>query len=410
MKKYTDYYSTPLKFHKFFHYVWTPITLIVSIIALFSSIGSYSQFNRVTAVITTFALLNTGLIVAYFLGFLRWKKYGWYCLYIQMAEELIYGVFQYFVYSTYLPALKSMAFGIIFGVILRGVPIGIYYYNRRALFTAEGFNPKQPPAVIPQQTTFDTYCVNIKLCPNCGKEVQTDNLFCIHCGVSVAGVKVVEKTAETAENMSEIPEITAENPPNTEMAQSVKEEKQKDKISKGKISAKMLTACALAAVFAVLNVVQLVSASNLRADNQRLSAKVNQLEETVQDYSHQLSEALEISQEEREMRDKANRYDTITNFVLGQSRQNKSKKYYPSTYLVVMSLEDGQQNFEITANFEDVTVRFKTEGEAVEAKFAQNWNGTSIDVELTPNYKGTTKLVFTNDVNSDSFTVLVVVV
>ncbi|MBR5252109.1 MAG: hypothetical protein IKV52_04740, partial [Oscillospiraceae bacterium] len=241
------------------------------------------------------------------------------------------------------------------------------------------------------------------ICNQCKKPIPSDSLFCIHCGKAVTQPQTeqtVVTATETAENApaptaieqtaTETPQIaetpapkaeTADNiAPKAENPQPAEKPKGKKLSFKGKMSAKMLTACVLAAVFALLNVVQLVSASSLRADNQRLLAKVDQLEATVQDYSQKLSQALEISPEEREIRDKAKRYDTLTSFVMEQSKQNNSKKYFPSTYLVVMSMEDAKQRFEITANFDEVTVYFDIDGDAVDARFAQNWRGTSIDV------------------------------
>ena len=289
------------------------------------------------------------------------------------------------------------------------------------------------------------------ICNKCKKPIPQDSIFCIHCGVALSQQLAAEPVQPTvsqpvtlAESFTQPPQTAEDVAPTTETPQPVDSPVPTEQIAqptisqpaptvcentkitqtatpqpatkgkklsfKGKISPKMLTACALAVFFALLNVVQLISTSNLREDNQLLQAKTEQLEATVQDYSQKLSQALEISPEEREIRDKAKRYDTLTTFVMEQSQQNNSKKYYPSTYLVVMELDGGQQKFEITADFDEATVYFDVDGDAVDGKFAQNWRGANIDVILTPNYKGTSKLTFTNDVTKDEFTVLVVVI
>ena len=80
MKQFTDYNSTPLKFHKFFHYIWTPLFFVSSFIIMLGDIAEYSSFNHITAVNVTYAILNCILIGCYFVGFFRWKLYSWYCV------------------------------------------------------------------------------------------------------------------------------------------------------------------------------------------------------------------------------------------------------------------------------------------------------------------------------------------
>ena len=422
MKKYTDHNSTPLKFHKFFHYVWTPITLLVSIILLFALFRGFSYNNVGLAVYVTFSVLNFALTAAYFIGFFRWKKYAWYCLFAQLISEAVLYTATLILSVFILPQYISTVIGVLIGFSIRGIPMGIYYYKRRGLFSTEGYNPKAAKAEVSPMHTAG------RICPACGKEIAADTRFCIHCGAAVntqptatADIPVADAPpADTAEGISAAytvqpaeetagiapTEQTIEKPVLEEIPPSLSpDNKAGRKLQKVHIA--LIAACLCAAVLGVLNIVQYTQIGSYKASADALSLQVNTLNETIDGYKNRIDQ---ITKSKQDTETDAQLYNILAQFVTEEVPEYKSKTYYSSDYVLFVPMSSYRKTFTITAKLDDVTVSFYPVGESVTADYMEEWNGYSIDIYLIPEKRGVTTLHFSNDKNDDTFKVMIFVV
>ena len=413
MKKYTDHNSTPLKFHKFFHYVWTPITLLVSIILLFTLFSGFSYNNVGSAVYVTFSVLNFALTAAYFIGFFRWKKYAWYCFFAQLISEAVLYTATLILSVFILPQYTSTVIGVLIGFSIRGIPMGIYYYKRRGLFSTEGYNPKAAKAEVSPMHTAG------RICPDCGKEIAADTRFCVHCGKEIeepdadqstavqpasAEVTAAQYTGTAAISAGTASAAEAYTPAEKEAAQPADGHKPK---AGRKMVIALTAACICAVALGALNIVQYTQLKGYRAENAALVLKNNTLNETIDGYSKRVAE---LSSYNAKTETSARMYDTIAEFVSEEMPGYKSRTFYASDYMVFMPMNATRRTVTITANFGDATVTFSPAGDSVEADFVESWNGYSIDVYMIPQKKGLTTLNFSNDKNGDTFKVLVFVV
>ena len=409
MKKYTDHNSTPLKFHKFFHYVWTPITLLVSIILLFILFRGFSYNNVGSAVYVTFSVLNFALTAAYFIGFFRWKKYAWYCLFAQLISEAVLYTAALILSVFILPQYISTVIGVLIGFSIRGIPMGIYYYKRRGLFSTEGYNPKAAKAEVSPMHTAG------RICPACGKEIAADTRFCTHCGKEItepdadqstavqpasAEVTAAQYTGTAAISVGTASAAEAYTPAEKEAAQPADGHKPK---TGRKMVIALIAACICAVALGALNIVQYTQLERYRTQSEALVREIEQLNESNENYSSRVQALMKETAD-------AQLYYKVADFMINDVPTFNSGMYYAEDYIFFTSLDDGMQNFSVTANWNDVIIEFQQDGSSISADFGQSWSGNSISVYYTPEQTGITTLHFYNDQTDDTFRVMIVVV
>lgn len=409
MKKYTDHNSTPLKFHKFFHYVWTPITLLVSIILLFTLFRGFSYNNVGSAVYVTFSVLNFALTAAYFIGFFRWKKYAWYCLFAQLISEAVLYTAALILSVFILPQYISTVIGVLIGFSIRGIPMGIYYYKRRGLFSTEGYNPKAAKAEVSPMHTAG------RICPACGKEIAADTRFCIHCGKEItepdadqstavqpasAEVTAAQYTGTAAISAGTASAAEAYTPAEKEAAQPADGHKPK---TGRKMVIALTAACICAVALGALAIVQHTQLERYRTQSEALVREIEQLNESNENYSSRVQALMKETAD-------AQLYYKVADFMINDVPTFNSGMFYAEDYIFFTSLDDGMQNFSVTANWNDVVIEFQQDGSSISADFGQSWSGNSIRVYYTPEQTGITTLHFYNDQTDDTFRVMIVVV
>ena len=409
MKKYTDHNSTPLKFHKFFHYVWTPITLLVSIILLFILFRGFSYNNVGSAVYVTFSVLNFALTAAYFIGFFRWKKYAWYCLFAQLISEAVLYTAALILSVFILPQYISTVIGVLIGFSIRGIPMGIYYYKRRGLFSTEGYNPKAAKAEVSPMHTAG------RICPACGKEIAADTRFCTHCGKEItepdadqstavqpasAEVTAAQYTGTAAISVGTASAAEAYTPAEKEAAQPADGHKPK---TGRKMVIALIAACICAVALGALNIMQYTQLERYRTQSEALVREIEQLNESNENYSSRVQALMKETAD-------AQLYYKVADFMINDVPTFNSGMYYAEDYIFFTSLDDGMQNFSVTANWNDVIIEFQQDGSSISADFGQSWSGNSIRVYYTPEQTGITTLHFYNDQTDDTFRVMIVVV
>ena len=426
MKQFTDFYSTPLKFHKFFHYVWTPVLFAGSLLVIPGQLTAVS-YNPYTAARLAYGILNCCLIAAYFIGFFRWKLYSWYCLFVQMAAEILFAAGTYILYVAVVPHnsfTSGMGFGNIIGAAVRSTLIGIYYYKRKPLFSEKGFNPRNADThsrkSAAENTAAGVQCAEDKgtFCTACGTRNTSHNLFCTACGQALpqrysAPTDVI--TAETAythqpvqESKTDIPARTAQSDYKTEQPQDDFSDNIKKAAPKSRRKLIIpVTAAVLVAALSALNIFQYSQLRSYKAQADSLSAQLDTIAGTIEGYNQRISSLNNIIDDYALS---AGYYDIIAEFVSEKLPRYNSSTYYPSEYILFIPQNSAGESFKLFANLNSVTVSFYTTGDSVTVDYAEDWSGNSIDIMLAPRRKGLTRIHFSNDMNSDTFQVLVFVV
>lgn len=172
MKFYYSLESTPLKFHKAFYKVLSPIFMGVQTLVLLATIGYLTDDNGYYNVgMLTLNLILSCIAIA-FLGFITYgfakkKQYAWYMVYAYLILN---------VSSNIISAVQSgnpaIAVGQIIGALIIPTLIGIYYYKRKPLFVANNMS-------IAENNNKINYC------RKCGNPVIEDSVFCNKCGAKI---------------------------------------------------------------------------------------------------------------------------------------------------------------------------------------------------------------------------------
>ncbi|MBQ9845533.1 MAG: zinc ribbon domain-containing protein [Oscillospiraceae bacterium] len=230
---YHNHSTAPLLFHRIYWLMWTPAQITMGIIAA----SDYIRSNLITDFWTTldfgYGIATCLLMAIYFIGFFKWKLYGWYALMTQLVINVCYAVLSLFVNWS---DDSSFAISLLIGTLIRCVPVGIYYLKRRPLFSRKGFdipaagmlfgnpyqhqnpqnqwhnrqqnsndqwqneqwntpvNQHQNSQNPPQQPQSSNVQINpnfteegerIYFCPECGNSVKQSSNFCLHCGAKL---------------------------------------------------------------------------------------------------------------------------------------------------------------------------------------------------------------------------------
>ena len=143
----------------------------------------------------------------YFVAFFSWKLHGWYALMAQLVINVGYAFASLIISADD----RSYAISLVIGTLIRCIPVGIYYYKRKPLFSPKGFDipaagmlfsggaayqRKQNPQNTQWQqadeqpqpnpsANFDEKGERIYICPECGGKVKQNASFCVLCGAKL---------------------------------------------------------------------------------------------------------------------------------------------------------------------------------------------------------------------------------
>lgn len=166
------------------------------------------------------------------------------------------------------------------------------------------------------------------------------------------------------------------------------------------------------AALAGLNVYQYLSYQNsaeadaVIIDNLEQQAKIRNA-----NLSSLNSQLTTLKQEITSYQTEAKMYHTICDFLKSGNAGYASSEFLASDSIIVISESTARKSFILTVAFESaVTVNVDTSGRAANVDFSEsNWSGSTTTIYVTPNYVGTTVATFSNNLNSQTFQVLVVV-
>jgi len=160
--------------------------------------------------------------------------------------------------------------------------------------------------------------------------------------------------------------------------------------------------------------------SEISGLNNEITAKDSQiadLQRQSSDYLADLAELLELSGEfeaalegAMEYHVRAGLFDTIYDFLSLGDGGYASESFRATDSVLILSEDYPTGLLGITADFgEPVSVTFSTTGTAASIIWSDNWDGFTTYAFVEPSQPGVTIATFTNDLNAQSFRVLVIV-
>lgn len=264
-------------------------------------------------------------------------------------------------------------------------------------------------------------------CPKCNSVLPDDSEFCQYCGLkiklSIENEKTVRRNDKTLSNVvSPHINFAFTNSINNESIGSSKsfsnqqKEKEPQKRQRLVVPLVIITVLLAGSLFANLYLyftnhsqIEILESeiSNLEKEKANLQKKNNDQEATISSQKTKISSLQsEILSLKTAKTDGSKLYYSLDGFSYG----TKYSDYYSSTEVVVVRVGE-TKTFKITFNVNtQSTVSFQGDNSYSICKWVKNWdNNGSCDVEVTGKTAGTTTYTFTNEYNSHSFKVLVIV-
>ena len=202
----------PFLFHRIYWMIWTPAQIVLGVPGIIAAAKSLNGADIYAVLDFGYALLTCLFMAVYFVAFFSWKLHGWYALMAQLVMNVAYAFASLLVFPN---DDRSYAISLVIGTLIRCIPVGIYYYKRRPLFSAKGFDipaagmffsggaayqrtqnrqntqwqqnqpNTQPPLSAQPFESTDIGGERIYTCPECGGQVKQDVCFCVHCGAKL---------------------------------------------------------------------------------------------------------------------------------------------------------------------------------------------------------------------------------
>lgn len=156
------------------------------------------------------------------------------------------------------------------------------------------------------------------------------------------------------------------------------------------------------------------SISELKTETRENVDTIEQYKKEVEEYKEQVEEAEEAKEQvEKELGYYENVWGALSKKNLGSA----SSKFFVSESVVVLHKSDPAKYITLTADLGPTTIRANrssiyfpdSSGAAAIVTFSGEWNNWTIKLEVKPQTEGTVLYEFTNDVNSDKFYLVVIV-
>lgn len=191
MKFYYSSESAPLKFHKAFYKVISPILIVCHTILLLATIGHIINDDGhydLTLLILDLVICSMSIVFLGYItyGFANKKEYAWHLVYAYLGTTVLTRII-----AAAMADNAAVAVGQIIGSFIIPILIGVYYYKRKPLFVAsevEYQNGTTNYAVQSQacgSVQDSNNKVEINYCSACGSKLVKDSAFCHKCGYKI---------------------------------------------------------------------------------------------------------------------------------------------------------------------------------------------------------------------------------
>lgn len=255
-------------------------------------------------------------------------------------------------------------------------------------------------------------------CIKCGKQLQDGTKFCIFCGskqeeAAPAYTSPAPENPEPSAPVYEPPKapVFEAAPPKFETAPPVSAPPAKKK-GKGSIVLCIILGVLVLALLALNAYQYFVMSADLKDD---LSASETELAAANDELAELRDELADLEEDYDELMDSAGSaaeiFAEICDYGDGNVIGFGSSEFYAHRSVIVMA-EGQEEYFTITCGYSgNVTATLDIDGDdVIDANFAGSWSGDETDVNVEALSAGAALITFTNDVNNDTFAVLVIVV
>ncbi len=269
------------------------------------------------------------------------------------------------------------------------------------------------------------------ICPKCGMELPEDSEFCQYCG-SKATIPVEQECSSIAP-ASPVQFTITKSMPDITISASSEEHKEIGKEANNttpekqqptkKWTVAVVCLAILVLALAALNVYQYISAqgnvekiAELSVSVSELNSTVESLNGTISDKESQIknknSEITTLKSEISSMEDIANSYEAIVNAAKYDNLGYAASNFQSSESVIVVGKNEKNRKFTLTANWSNggnVSVDYDSYFPSAYVDFDQNSWTTSTKMTIQPKHSGVTIVTFSNDVNRQSFDVIIIV-
>lgn len=138
MKQHTSIESTPMRLHKFFTYVFVPISFVLMLVNLVSTITYWmADYNPIFLLDIAFTAGAVFLLGVIFHHLMEYNKYTVSFIFGYYALVIIYILLCLIVYSIYVPSGLLELVGRLIGQLIYASIFCTYYYKRIPIFEAK---------------------------------------------------------------------------------------------------------------------------------------------------------------------------------------------------------------------------------------------------------------------------------
>lgn len=248
------------------------------------------------------------------------------------------------------------------------------------------------------------------ICPKCGMQLPDDSEFCQYCGTKATSP--VEQVTPPVVSAAPVQDTIVKSIPTVTISENFEGSKNTEQDSadlnptrKSASKKWIIVAVSLAIVVllsASLNVYQYISARTNVEKISELSGKVNELNSTVDTLNGTIAD----------MESAVENYETIVNAVKYDNLGYAASNFQSNESVIVVSQNEKSRKFTLTANWSNggnVSVDYDSYFPSAYVDFDQNSWTTSTKMTIEPRHSGVTVVTFSNDVNRQTFDVIIIV-
>ena len=252
------------------------------------------------------------------------------------------------------------------------------------------------------------------ICPKCGMQLPDDSEFCQYCGTKATSP--VEQVTPPVVSAAPVQDTIVKSIPTVTISENFEGSKNTEQDSadlnptrKSASKKWIIVAVSLAIVVllsASLNVYQYISARTT----------VDTLNGTIADKESQIknknTEITNLKNKVSSMESAVENYETIVNAVKYDNLGYAASNFQSSESVIVVSQNEKSRKFILTANWSNggnVSVDYDSYFPSAYVDFDQNSWTTSTKMTIEPRHSGVTVVTFSNDVNRQTFDVIIIV-
>lgn len=255
-------------------------------------------------------------------------------------------------------------------------------------------------------------------CIKCGKQLEDGTKFCIFCGTKQEEAAPAYEAPTPTEKFKAEDTAPAYQPPKFDEPKSDyappvnNNPTPPKKKGKGAVILSIVLGILVLALLALNAYQYFVMSADIKDD---LSASEKELKAVSSELADLEEEYADLQDDYDDLLDSsgvaADAFDRLCDFADYNVVGIGSKDFFPHRSVIVLS-EGDSEYFTITCSYtSNVTVNLSVDGDdVIDANFSGSWNGDETDVTVEGLHPGVALIDFTNDLNSDSFSVLVIVV